>query len=144
MNTLIEQNRAIALRLAQDGWGTNPGWEKIWDEIVDPHIIFHFNSQSEPIVGIEANKTFNTALFHGFPDIQQTIEDVIAEGDRVMYRATLNGTHTGEFLGIPPTGKSAKNINGFTLLRFAKGKVVERWYETNLLELMKQLGLIPR
>jgi predicted ester cyclase len=143
MNTLTEQNRSIALRCAQAGWGTNPSWEKIWDETIDPQIIFHFNSQAEPIVGLEANKKFNVGLFRGFPDIQQTIEDVIAEGDRVMYRTTLNGTHTGEFLGIPPTGKSAKNINSFNLLRFANGKIIERWYETNLLELMTQLGLIP-
>lgn len=143
MNELTEQNRAIALRFAQAGWGTNPDWAKIWDESSDPNIVYHFNSQAEPIVGLEANKAFNAGLFRGFPDIQQTIEDVIAEGDRVMYRTTLNGTHTGEFLGIPPTGKAVKNINSFTLVRIANSKIVERWYETNLLELMKQLGLMP-
>jgi len=143
MNTLTVQNRAIALRFAKDGWGTNSGWDNIWDESVDSNIVYHFNSQAEPIVGLEANKAFNAGLFRGFPDIQQTIEDVIAEGDRVMYRTILNGTHTGDFLGLPPTGKSVKNINSFNLLRIADGKIVERWYETNLLELMKQLGLMP-
>jgi predicted ester cyclase len=143
MNTLTEQNRSIALRFATAGWGTSPGWEKIWDETIDSNIVFHFNSQAEPIVGMAVNKTFSMGLFRGFPDIQQTIEAVIAEGDLVMYRTTLNGTHTGEFLGIPPTGKLATNINSFNLLRFANGKIVERWYETNLLELMTQLGLMP-
>lgn len=143
MSTLTEQNRVIALRFAQAGWGTNPDWEKIWDESTDPNIVYHFNSQAEPIVGLEANKAFNAGLFRGFPDIQQTIKDVLAEGDRVIYRTILNGTHTGEFLGIPPTGKAVKNINSFTLVRISNGKIVERWYETNLLELMKQLGLMP-
>jgi steroid delta-isomerase-like uncharacterized protein len=136
-----EQNRAIALRFAQEGWGTNPGWEQIWNELVTPDAVHHFNSGAEPIVGLEANKAFNASLFRGFPNIKQTIEDVIAEEDKVVYRATLQGTHTGEFLGIPPTGKSAK-INGFTLLRIANNKIVEWWYECNLLEVMKQLGLI--
>jgi predicted ester cyclase len=143
MNQLTEKNRAIALRFAQAGWGTNLDWQEVWDELVDPNIVFHFNSQAEPIVGIEANKTFNAVLFRGFPDIQQIIKNVIAEDDLVMYRSHLGGTHTGEFLGIPPTGKSAKNMNSFSLLRIADGKIVERWYETNLLELMNQLGLMP-
>jgi steroid delta-isomerase-like uncharacterized protein len=138
----IEENKQIALRYAQDGWGTMPNWEKVWDELISTDIIYHFNSGSEPIIGLEANKAFNADLFQGFPDIQQTIEDVISEEDKVMIRTTLKGTHTGEFLGIPPTNKSAK-VNDFTLLRIVKGKIVEMWYETNLLELMKQLGLMP-
>jgi predicted ester cyclase len=138
----IAKNKQIALRFAQDGWGTMPNWEQVWDELVAPNVVHHFNSSPEPIIGLEANKEFNTSLFQGFPDIQQTIEDVIVEGDKVVYRTTLKGTHTGDFLGIPPTGKSGK-INDFTLLRIVNGQIVEWWYECNLLELMKQLGLMP-
>jgi predicted ester cyclase len=105
-------------------------------------VIHHFNSSPEPIVGLEANKVFNASLFQGFPNIHQMIEDTIAEGDKVVYRTTLQGTQTGEFLGIPPTGKSAK-INDFTLLRISNGKIVEWWYECNLLAVMQQLGLMP-
>lgn len=137
----IAENKQIALRFAQDGWGTMPNWKRVWDELISPDVVHHFNSSPEPIIGLEANKEFNASLFQGFPDIQQTIEDVIAEGDKVIYRTTLQGTHTGEFLGIPPTGKSAK-INDFTLLRIVNGQIVEWWYECNLLELMKQLGLM--
>jgi steroid delta-isomerase-like uncharacterized protein len=137
----IVENKQIALRFAKDGWGTMSNWERVWDELVSTDLVYHFNSGSEPIVGLEANKAFNADLFQGFPNIEQTIEDVISEGDKVMYRTTLQGTHTGEFLGIPPTNKSAK-VNDFTLLRIVKGKIVEMWYETNLLELMKQLGLM--
>lgn len=136
----IEQNRAIALRFAQQGWGNYPGWEQIWDELIAPDAVHHFNSGAEPIVGLEANKAFNTSLFNGFPDISHTIEDMIAEGNKVVYRTTLKGTHTGEFFGISPTGKPV-NINDFTLLHIEDSKIVEWWYECNLLEVMKQLGL---
>jgi predicted ester cyclase len=142
MTTQIEQNKSIALRFAQEGWGTNPNWQQIWDELMVADVIHHFNSSPQPIIGLEANKVFNASLFQGFPNIQQTIEDTIAEGDKVVYRTTLQGTQTGEFLGIPPTGKSTK-INDFTLLRIANGKIVEWWYECNLLAVMQQLGLMP-
>jgi predicted ester cyclase len=139
----IEQNKAIALRFAHQGWGTHQGWEEIWDELMSPDVVCHFNSGPEPIVGLEENKAFNASLFRGFPDISHSIENLVAEEDTVVYRTTLHGTHTGVFLGIPPTGKVAK-MNDFTLLRIVERKIVEWWYESNLLELMKQLGLMPK
>jgi predicted ester cyclase len=141
--TLTEQNIAIALRFAEDGWGTNSNWEKTWDELISPNLIYHFNSAAQPIVGLEANKEFNKSLFQGFPNIRQKIEDVIVEGDKVVYRTTLQGTNTGEFLGTPPTGKSV-SVNDFTQLRISDGQIAEMWYECNLLEVMQQMGLIPR
>jgi predicted ester cyclase len=141
-SALDRTNKDIALRFAEEGWGTNSGWEKVWDELVDDKIVYHFNSSAEPIVGLEANKQFNVALFQGFPDIKQKIEDVVTEGDKVVYRTTLQGTQTGDFLGIPPTKKPVK-VNDFTLLRIKNDKIVEMWYETNLLETMNQLGLLP-
>jgi predicted ester cyclase len=142
MNTLTEHNKAIALWFAQAGWGTNPGWEKVWDQVMAADVVYHFNSSPQAIVGLEANKAFNASLFQGFPNIKQTIEDVVAEADKVVYRTTMEGNHTGDFLGMPPTGKSAK-INDFTLLRIVNDRIVEWWYECNLLEVMKQLGLMP-
>ncbi|MGB3758660.1 MAG: ester cyclase [Rivularia sp. (in: cyanobacteria)] len=141
MNTIAEKNKAIALRFAQDGWGANADWKNVWDELMTPDVVQHFNSFAEPITGLEANKEFNVGLFQGFPDIKQQIEDVIAEDDKVVYRTTLEGTNTGEFLGTPATGKAVK-VNDFTLLRIVEGKICEWWYECNLLEVMKQLGLI--
>ncbi|PZD73348.1 hypothetical protein C1752_02391 [Acaryochloris thomasi RCC1774] len=136
-------SKAIALRFAHDGWGTNPNWRSAWDNLMSPDVVYHFNSASEPIVGLEANKAFNEALFQGFPDIKQAMEDILVDGDRVVYRTTIEGTQTGEFLGIPPTGKTVK-VNDFTLLKMEEGKIAEWWYETNLLEVMQQLGLIER
>jgi predicted ester cyclase len=142
-NELSLRNKAIALQFADRGWGTNPSWEKTWDELVSPNLIYHFNSSAQPIVGLKVNKEFSKSLFQGFPNIHQQIEDTIAQGDKVMIRTTLEGRNTGTFLGTPSTGKSVK-VNDFTLLRIANGKIVEMWYETNLLEVMQQLGLIPR
>jgi predicted ester cyclase len=141
--TLTEQNRAMALQFAKEGWGTRPAWAATWDALVSPDLVYHFNSAAEPIVGLKENKAFNESLFQGFPDIRQSIEDMIVEGDKVVYRSTLQGTNTGEFLGTPPTNKPVK-VNDFTLLKISDGQIVEIWYECNLLEVMQQMGLIPR
>ena len=136
----VEKNKAIALRFTKGGWGTSPGWKEVWDELMKKDVIYHFNSWAQPIVGLEQNKKFNMDLFIGFPNLSRIIEDVIAEEDRVVYRTTLQGTNTGSFLGLAPTGKTVK-VNDFTLLRIADGKIAEWWYECNLLEVMKELGL---
>jgi predicted ester cyclase len=140
--TLSQINKAIALRYAKEGWGNHPNWEKVWDELVAPNYVLHFNSFPDPIVGLAANKKFSESLFQGFPDIKNTIEDVVVEGDTVVYRSMLQGTHTGDFLGTPATGKSVK-VDDFTQLRIKNGKIVEAWYQTNLLAVMQQLGLVP-
>jgi steroid delta-isomerase-like uncharacterized protein len=137
---LSRVNKAIALRYAQEGWGNQPNWEKVWDELVAPDLVLHFNSFPDPIVGLEANKAFSKELFEGFPTIKNTIETVVAEGDTVIYRSTLEGKQTGPFLGMPATGKKAK-MNDFTMVKIKDGKIQEQWYETNLLSLMQQLGL---
>jgi steroid delta-isomerase-like uncharacterized protein len=139
---LSQVNKAIALRYAKDGWGNEPNWEQVWDDLVAPDMVLHFNSFPEPIVGLEANKAFSKELFEGFPTIHNRIEDVVAEGDTVIYRSTLEGNQTGPFLGMPATGKKAK-MNDFTMVKIKDGKIKEQWYETNLLSLMQQLGLAP-
>jgi predicted ester cyclase len=139
----IEENKAIALRLATDGWGTMLGWENVWNELVAEDVVRHFCSFGQPICGLEANKAFESSLFQGFPKIEQTIEAIVAEDDKVTYFHTLRGAQTGTFMGIPPTGHWVKGT-GFTMVRLANGKIVEMWYETNLLEVMQQLGVIPR
>lgn len=139
----VEHNKAIALRLATAGWGTVPGWEKVWDELVAENMIQHFCSQAEPICGLEANKTFQASLFQGFPQIEQKISAVVAEDDKVVYFHTLQGAQTGIFMGISPTDKWVKGT-GFTMVRIDNHKIVEMWYETNLLEIMQQMGVISR
>jgi steroid delta-isomerase-like uncharacterized protein len=71
-----------------------------------------------------------------------TLEDVVAEGDRVVVRWTGHGTHSGEFMGIPPTGQSF-SIAGIDVIRFEDGRMAEHWHVVDQLALMQQLGLIP-
>lgn len=140
MMTQTEQSKLIALRFAQDGWGNVDGWEKVWEEVVAADLIWHHSALPEPIHGIEAAKVFNNSLFKGFPDMQQTIENIVTEDSNAAMRHIIRGTHTGDFLGIPPTGKQVIG-SGVRFFRIFEGKIVETWYEVNLLGLMKQLGL---
>jgi predicted ester cyclase len=77
-----------------------------------------------------------------FPDFKATINDIIAEGDKVVIRMTWNGTHRGEFMGIPPTGKRV-SFGVFDILRIAGGKFVEHWGQMDSMLMMQQLGVIP-
>jgi predicted ester cyclase len=83
-----------------------------------------------------------TALRAGFPDIRFTIEDVVAEGDRVAVRWTWQGTHTGSFRGFAPSGKAVHD-SGLVLYRFANGKVAAAVVETDRLGVLQQIGVIP-
>ncbi len=81
-------------------------------------------------------------MFHAvFSDFQVTAEDIIANGDKVVVRLTVNGTNTGEFMGLPPTGKEV-TIGGIEMFRVADGKLVERWAEFDQMGLMRQLGVM--
>jgi steroid delta-isomerase-like uncharacterized protein len=77
-----------------------------------------------------------------FPDLHFTVEDVIAVGDQVVVRWTSRGTHLGDLLGIPPTGKVA-TATGITILRVTDGKLAELWQDWDRLGLLQQLGAIP-
>ena len=77
-----------------------------------------------------------------FPDARWTTEDLLAEGDKVAGRVTFRGTHRGELLGIPPTGKAVA-IGGIGIYRVAGGRIAEGWVQRDLLGLLQQLGAIP-
>ncbi len=82
------------------------------------------------------------ALLHqGFPDIHMTIEDMVAENDKVVLRMRNTGKNTGEFLGIQPTNKSMDSCQ-ISIIRIEEGKVKERWNITDQLEVLRQLGLM--
>ena len=92
--------------------------------------------------GVEAVKQYLSSLTTGFPDHQMIVEDVVAEGDRVVARTTLIGTQLGEMLGIPATGK-AVNVPAITIFRLENGKIAEGWTVSDGLGMMQQLGVIP-
>src|SRR5439155_22952243 len=77
-----------------------------------------------------------------FPDLQVNAEDLIAEGDRVVARWSSSGTHKGDFMGIPPTGKQVQ-ITGIDLFRFSGGKIAEHWGVFDQLWMLQQLGVAP-
>ena len=77
-----------------------------------------------------------------FPDVHFTIDDLIAEGERVVIRWTVTGTHKGELQGIAPTGKHV-TVTGMVMSRFVKGKVEEDWINFDALGLLQQLGVVP-
>ena len=81
-------------------------------------------------------------LFAAFPDIQYTVEALLAEGDKVVVRWTARGTHTGELMGIPPTGKQV-TVTGVNIGRVANGRIVEEWGEFDMMGMMQQLGVVP-
>jgi len=91
--------------------------------------------------GIEGAKTAHQIMLAGFPDYQTAIDDLIAEGDKVVARITMSGTHTGSFMGIPPTGKRI-SFTGMYIARIDDGKIVEHWGEEDGVSLLQQLGVL--
>jgi steroid delta-isomerase-like uncharacterized protein len=96
----------------------------------------------------ESNKTvasfkaFTQAFRAAFPDLHYTIDDMLAEGDKVVVHATVSGTHQGAFMGMPATGKSA-TWSEIHIARMNDGKVVEHWVNQDRMGMLQQLGLIP-
>lgn len=110
------------------------------DELVNGDIVAH--SPGVDFHGITELKQFVASLREAFPDLRMTVEDQVAEGDKVVTRWTAQGTQKGSFLGMPPTGK-AGTMTGVEIDRFVDGKVTECWTSADYLGLMQQLGAIP-
>ena len=91
---------------------------------------------------LEDYKQSATQLYEAFPDLQHAIEDTIAERDKVVTRLTVHGTNTGNFFGVPPTGKSVA-ISEITIFRIADGLIAEQWPQSDAMGMMQQLGLLP-
>ncbi len=122
----------------EEGW--NKGRLNVVDELMSPRCRFHdpvFPSLKE---GAENYKQHMQTCKNGFPDLNFTIEDTIAERNEVVLHWSARGTHRGPFLGMPATNKTG-NVSGTSILRIENGKIVEHWSDWNLLTLMEQLGL---
>ena len=91
--------------------------------------------------GMEGAKAAHRLMLVGFPDYQTVIDDLVAEGDKVAARITMSGTNTGNFMGIPPTGKHV-SFTGIYIARIANGKIVEHWGEEDSISLLQQLGAL--
>ncbi len=87
-------------------------------------------------------RRFYEAFWAAFPDARLSIDDVVAEGDKLACRFSLRATHRGELMGIPASGKPVL-LPGITILRFRDGKCVERWSQADFLGLLQQIGAVP-
>ncbi len=130
-----ESNKEIIRRYLEQIW--NQGNLAAADEFLSPYYIRHLAAAAAPL-DREAQKQRVAGFRAAFPDVQLTIDDLIAEGDRVALRVTIRGTHRGKLLDIEPTGKSVA-ISALDIVRFENGKMVEHWGGPDLFALMQQL-----
>ncbi|HKP94827.1 MAG TPA: ester cyclase [Fibrobacteria bacterium] len=138
----IEQNKAIIQRYLK-AWNTAD--LHAFDELLAPDFRSHCGTQHTcTMVKIdrEAYKKLVTLYHAAFPDIKFEIDEMIAEGDKVVVRWTATGTHKGEFAGIPPTNESII-ITATVVERIKDGKVMEHWANRDDLGLLQQLGVVP-
>ena len=135
-----EQNKASVRRLMEEVF--NRGKTSLVDELFAPDFVEHEELPPGIPPGREAVKQLPAIFRSAFPDFKVTIDDVIAEGDKVAVRSTWSGTHKGEFMGIAPTGKSV-SFGVFDIIRIAGGKFVEHWGQMDNMGMMQQLGVIP-
>ena len=134
-----EENKALVRRYIE-------AWNKhnlaAMEEVYAPDFVVH-GPAAFGDMDLAGVKQVMPPFFTAFPDLHYTVEDLLAEGDKVVCRFTCRGTHQGEFMGIPPAGK----VVTYTCIyidRFAGGKWVEEWGSVDLLGLMQQLGAIPQ
>jgi len=134
----VEQNKAIATRFIQEVFVDAD--ERAADELTAPNFVPHSWPGVEP--GVEGLKQAQRRVSAGLEDARMTIEDVIAEGDKVVVRLTSHGRHAGEFMGMPPSGK-AYDISEIHIFRIADGQVIEHWRDADMLGMLRQLGAFP-
>ena len=131
-------NKTLIRRFGEELW--NAGNLRRADEFLAPHVVSHFTHLPSP-TNREGFLTFVTQLRDAFPDLAFTLEDLIAEHDKVVARWTMRGTHHGLLLGIPPTGKPIR-ISATIIYRIANGKIAELWGNVDVLSLAQQIGMV--
>ncbi len=136
---MSEGNKFVIRRSFEELW--NKGNLSLADELFTPNYAHHDPSTPDFGRGPESEKKRATLNRTAFPDLQLTIEDIIAEGQTVMARWSCRGTHKGDLSGIAPTGKQV-TISGVSVARFTNGKMVEGWVNWDALGLMRQLGVV--
>ena len=136
---MLEENKALSRRFIE---GYVQGDLAIVDELLAPDFVFHDPSSKTGEVHAEDMKASIEWIHSAFPDAQVTIEDQVAEGDKVVSRYTVSGTHQGEIMGAAPTGRLVTHT-GHQTDRFEGGKIVESWTNWDALGLLQEIGAIP-
>ena len=137
--TLQDRNKDLVQRLLSE---VDTIGSSAVDKFCAPECKMHFPSNANAI-GLEDHKALVQTVRAAFPDLRHEVYESIAEGDYVATRETLRGTHKGEFMGVPATGKDVE-FSAICLWRFADDKLVEYWSDTNMAGLYEQLGLVPK
>ena len=132
----VEENKAIVRHHMDEVW--SKGNLDVIDEIFATDFFSHGRQER----GVEGLKQTIARQRAAFPDLQVTIEDLIAEGDKVVIRRTIRGTHKGEFQGIAPTDKQTA-LASIAIFRIDDGKIKEIWQVNDRLSLLEQIGAIP-
>jgi predicted ester cyclase len=134
-----EENKTIARRITEEIWGK--GNLALIDELFAPNYVDH-----NPMPGLAPNreglKQSVTMMQAAFPDLHTHVDDLVAEGNKVVSRFSGHGTQKDELMGIPPTGKEAM-VTGIQICHIVDGKVIEDWSELDYIGMMQQLGVVP-
>lgn len=138
---MTDENKNVVRRWVEEVQ-TAPRLEVI-DEIFAPDIVNHDPEGPLPSPqGAKGIRAFFETMFAAFPDFKAVIEEQIAEGDKVVTRKTVSGTHEGELMGVPPTGKRME-IPVIDIFRVVDGKCTDHWSVVDQMGMMQQLGLLP-
>lgn len=136
MNSQLEKNKEIVKRFNKEV--IENGNVEIFEELMDDHFINHSAPQGADNRKQGMINTFNRILRPAMPDIQVTILQQVAEGDVVTTRKNISGTHTGDFMGVPPSGRHI-SIDVIDIVRLKDGKYAEHWGINNLAVVLAQL-----
>jgi predicted ester cyclase len=134
---MSEANKAVIRRIVEEVW--HQGNLSVIDELYAPNYVGQ--SPPEMMHGPKGYKECVIKYRSASPDIRFTIEDMVAEGDKVAARWTIRGTHTGEGLGMAPTGRRWTQ-SATSLFRLAEGKLVEEWSNVDMLGMLQQIGAV--
>jgi steroid delta-isomerase-like uncharacterized protein len=134
---MSEQNKTLARRWFEDLFSR--GNLDAANEILSAEFVDHLTHEDER--GLEELKHYVSIYRSAFPDIQDSVEDIVAEGDKVVVRWTSSGIHQGEFMGVAPTGRHV-TFTGMRLFRIADNKIVESWVNIDERGLQEQLGAV--
>ncbi len=134
----LEQNKALVRRGFEEGM--NQQQLDIFDDLLTPQYVNH--NMPAPAPGPDGFKQVMGMFISAFPDFHIQIEDILAEGDRVASRGVWSGTHQGDFMGIPATGKQV-SVAYIDFWRLENGLAVENWVQMDMIGLMQQLGVMP-
>jgi steroid delta-isomerase-like uncharacterized protein len=139
MEATTEKNKLVMKRFVEF---INTASEQLAGELISPDAIFYVPGQPEPMRGPTGYLAIIGMMRGGFPDIQWTLEDIVAEGDKVAARFTMRGTHQGNFFGVPPSGKPIK-VQAMNFYRLTNGQITEEHGQPDMLGLLRQIGAVP-